>query len=356
MSKDHKLIVDEIQRVLKEKTKIYSFKKLDREIIQTGACVECGSCVESCPVNAITGNLIDEKYTPQLTGDCISCGICYAMCPRTHVLEEQLIGNVRSIWKARSLGNHAKQDGGAVIAILKFMLESKIIEGAVVVNKSKDTPWFPETRIARNNEDLLKCGGTIYTHAQVIAKMLEGFKIGLSSLAVVGTPCNIEAIQRMERHPAGWLKLNSETSVFKISLFCMESFDHRKLQEFLLKSNIKIEDVKWFAIAGGEFKITLENNERKWPIAELDIVAATSCAYCQDLTGFDADISCGNIGSDAGWTTVIVRTSRGEEVLMGTMQANLIEAIPLEEKEIQAIINSSRFKKNKYYKLSSNHE
>ncbi|TFG34305.1 4Fe-4S dicluster domain-containing protein [Candidatus Thorarchaeota archaeon] len=355
MSDKYKLKIDEVQRVLKEKTKRYAFKKLDREVIQTGACVECGSCVEGCPVDAISGNRVDDKYVPQLTGDCISCGICYAMCPRTHVFDKQLIGEFRSIWKVRSLSNAAKQDGGAVTAILEYMLQSNIIQGAVVVTHSKEKPWLPEAKIITEKEGLTTYGGTIYSHAQVIGKMIEGLKKGLSSLAVVGTACNIEAIHRMETHPAGLLKLFLEADVFKICLFCMESFDYAKLRTLLLNSDIKLEDVKRFAIAGGEMTITLENEERKWPIAELDSAAASSCAYCQDLTGFDADISCGNIGSEAGWTTTIIRTERAEEILMRAIQKKIVEAIPLEEKEIQNIVNSSRFKKNKYYKLNLIH-
>lgn len=356
MLRDHQRIVNEIQRILKEKTKRYAFNKLDREIIQTGACIECGSCVAGCPVDAINGSRVDGKFMPQLIGECISCGICYSMCPRTHVLESQLIGEVRSIWKVRSQKNRTRQDGGAVTAILEYMLESENVEGAVVAKKSRETPWLPEVKLARHKEDLAECGGTIYTHAQIITKMLEGFEEGISSLAVVGTPCNMDAIRRMEMHPAGLLKLDPKANVFRISLFCMESFNYNDLRQFLQNSGIRIEGVKRFAIAGGKLTVTLENQERTWPIADLDSVVATSCVYCQDFTGLNADISCGNIGSDKDWTTVIVRTARGEGILKGATKENLIEAIPLDDKGIQTVINSSRFKKNKIYGLHTRRE
>ena len=64
MPLDYNTAVDEIQKVLKEKTKRYAFKKLEREVIATGACVECGSCVAGCPVDAITGKLVENKYVP----------------------------------------------------------------------------------------------------------------------------------------------------------------------------------------------------------------------------------------------------------------------------------------------------
>lgn len=351
LKRNHELIVEEIQRVLKEKTKRYAFKKLERDIIQTGACIECGSCVAGCPVDAITGNRINGTYTPELTGKCTSCGICYAMCPRTHVLDEDLIGDVKSAWKVRSLGEQKGQNGSAVTALLSYLIRDKIVDAAVVASQTEDEPWLPEARLITTIEGIEESSGTIYTHAQVIEKMLEGFSEGLSKLAVVGTPCNIESINRMEKHPAGLLKLDTDAKVFKISLFCTESYNYEKLKEFLLHDEVKIEDVKKFEIASGELTVTLESDEKKWPIAELDSASATSCSFCQDLTGLGADISCGNVGSENDWTTVLVRSEEGEKILRGAIKANLVEAMLLEEADLRSVKNSSRFKKSKYYKL-----
>jgi coenzyme F420 hydrogenase subunit beta len=356
MPLDYNAAVDEIQTLLKEKTKRYAFKKLEREVITTGACVECGSCVEGCPVNAISGTRVEDKYVPALTGECISCGICYAMCPRAFSIEEDLIGNVMSVWKVRSLGHHNHQDGGAVTTFLGYMLDKKIIEAAVVACQTPDTPWLPEAKRVVSKVELHDCGGTIYTHAPVVSEMIKGFKEGFSKQAIVGTACNIDAVERMESHVAGFFNVNADASIFKISLFCMESFNYSDLTNFLKSDGIRIEDVKRFAIAGGQFNVTIGNEEKSWPVKDLDSAAATSCAYCQDLTGMKSDLSCGNIGSDEGWTTVLVRTPKGDEVFRGALEAGLIEAEELEPKTIRTVANSARFKKNKFYKLTTQHE
>lgn len=355
MTLDYNSTVDEIQRVLKEKTKRYAFKKLEREIIKTGACVECGSCVEACPVDAISGNRVENKYVPTLTGECTSCGICYAMCPRAFSIQDNLIGNVKSAWKVRSLKDHQRQDGGAVTAFLEYMLEKKMIEAAVVACQTPDIPWLPAAKRVTTKEQLHDCGGTIYTHAPVVSEMIKGFKEGLSKQAIVGTACNIDAIERMESHVAGFFTVNTDASVFKISLFCMESFNYADLTKFLKREGIKIQEVKRFAIAGGQFTVTTDKDEKSWPVKELDPTAATSCAYCQDLTGLNSDLSCGNIGSEEGWTTVLVRTATGEKVLKGALKAGIIEAEELEPKSVRIVANSARFKKNKFYKLTAPH-
>ena len=47
--------------------------------IDKNKCISCGSCVASCPVNAISfdkdGKAVIDK------NKCISCGTCYAVCP-----------------------------------------------------------------------------------------------------------------------------------------------------------------------------------------------------------------------------------------------------------------------------------
>jgi coenzyme F420 hydrogenase subunit beta len=352
---DYDKAMDEVQSVLKEKTKVYAFKKLEREVIKTGACVECGSCIAACPVDAISEEFEDGKLIPTLTGDCISCGICYAMCPRTFVLFDDLIGQFRSAWKVRSLGEHKRQDGGAAIAILEYLLSSKKIEAAVVASHSPDNPWRPIAKRVTDIDQLHECGGTIYSHAQVASEMIQGFKEGVFKQAVVGTACNIDALSRMEIHPAGFIALNKEVDIFKLSLFCMESFNYGDVVKFLKDEGIEIGKVTHFAITSGQFIVTTDAGEKSWPVKELDPIAASSCAYCLDFTGKNSDISCGNIGSDEGWTTVIVRTKKGEEAFQGALKAGLIEAEELEPKKVQTVANSARFKKNKYFKLNPDH-
>jgi ferredoxin len=51
----------------------------------TDACTACGSCLESCPAEAIKEG--DEKYTinPDL---CIDCGSCVETCPAEAIVED----------------------------------------------------------------------------------------------------------------------------------------------------------------------------------------------------------------------------------------------------------------------------
>ncbi len=355
MSERHQVTMDRAQRWLKENTKRYAFKKLEKDIIQPGVCVECGSCVESCPADALTGDLSSGKYVPTLTGNCTSCGVCYAMCPRTYPLWTDVAGHFRSIWKARSTGEHRKQDGGVVTALLGYMLDHDLIDAAVVACRGDSKPWMPEARLVEDAKLLSDCGGTIYSHASVVGKMMEGFKNGALSVAVVGTSCDIDAVERMKQHPAGYLSVDRRRSVFSIGLFCMESFEYPKLKAWLKSQEVDIDEISRFEISGGKFRVRTPKTEHEWPVSELDSAASTSCAYCHDLTSMNADLSCGNIGSEEGFTTVIVRTVAGEQVLQEAVQEGRIEAELTDPKSLGTIQNVARSKRYKYYGMKPKH-
>jgi coenzyme F420 hydrogenase subunit beta len=135
----------------------------------------------------------------------------------------------------------------------------------------------------------------------------------------------------------------------------MESFDYMDTVGFLKKAGIDIAKVTRFAIAGGKFTVIVGSEEHSWPVGDLDSATASSCAYCQDFTGKYSDLSCGNIGSDEGWTTVLVRTERGEKVIKGALNEGIIEGELLDSDAILSVMNSARFKMNKYYQLNAKH-
>jgi len=45
--------------------------------VETEKCLHCGTCVGSCPKNAIYLNEVELVFNK----DCNSCGICVRLCP-----------------------------------------------------------------------------------------------------------------------------------------------------------------------------------------------------------------------------------------------------------------------------------
>lgn len=59
--------------------------KGDNMKVDANSCVGCGSCVGSCPVNAISFDG-DGKATID-AGTCIHCGTCVCACPVNAISE-----------------------------------------------------------------------------------------------------------------------------------------------------------------------------------------------------------------------------------------------------------------------------
>lgn len=55
---------------------------------------------------------------------------------------------------------------------------------------------------------------------------------------------------------------------------------------------------------------------------------------CMDYTAELADISVGSVGSEEGWSTVFVRTEKGEEVVESAVEKGYVEVKEIEDKQI----------------------
>jgi len=351
MKPDVPSALDRAAAWLKENTKKLAFRRLEKDIIDTGACIECGSCISNCPEDVLTWERSDGRSRPVLVGKCTGCGICYVVCPRTFVGRENLIGTVRSAWRARAVGGHAGQNGGVATAIVSHLLSEGTVEGAVLTFNSTERRWSPTTKLVTDPAEAADAGGTIYAHAHVVEEMMNAFRAGLSCVSVVGTPCKIDAVTKLQDHPAGFFRHEPAADVFKIGLFCMEAFEYDKLAGFLKERGIEISDVDKMEISGGKFRVSVGSNVSEWPVADLNSAAVSSCSYCQDLTAKNADISCGNIGTSDEWTTVLVRTERGERAFKTAIEAGLIEAEELDAKSLRTVEKIARFKALGWYRL-----
>jgi coenzyme F420 hydrogenase subunit beta len=61
------------------------------------------------------------------------------------------------------------------------------------------------------------------------------------------------------------------------------------------------------------------------PVEVLAHAAREECNICVDYSAELADIAVGAIGSASGWSTVLTRTPRGEDILNGAVEAGYLE-------------------------------
>jgi len=357
------------------KTKI--FEDLIKEVHEKGICQECGGCVSFCSSADYDVLGFKDPYSPPEyihKDQCLKCGICYIICPQTHILDNELnktfkfsnfssmpIGYYEKIYSCQAIDKDFLEkgtDGGVVNSILNFMLEKKLIDGAIV--SKTYAPFSREASFAKNKSDLLQSSGakldispqldeiqkfSSYTHS--IPK-LNRYK--LKKLAVVGTPCQFNTIRCMQDLGV----TPSENIEICFGLFCYENFqfEKSKIKEFEKRFKLKFSDIKKINIKEDViFKLIDDENGEKIihiPFDHLKKYMRPACNACSDFTNIYADISFGGLGSPDKYTTIITRTEKGKKLFSKILDAGIIRCIDLDlekkKKMIELITQISQAK------------
>ncbi|MBN1800979.1 MAG: Coenzyme F420 hydrogenase/dehydrogenase, beta subunit C-terminal domain [Candidatus Lokiarchaeota archaeon] len=314
-----------------------SFEDLIKEVHEKGLCGECGGCVSFCSAAELKAIEMPPSGPPVYSNkdNCLHCGLCYLVCPQTYVLNDELnerfnyrvsIGNRKKITSSQSTSEEVKRratDGGAVTSILLYLLDHNLIKGALVCKKEgpfKRVPFFATTRqqiieAAGSHFDLSKqvSGLEHYdTFIPTITKLKKIVGTDMMNIAVVGTPCQIHSIRKMQELSI----LPAHVVKYTLGLFCNFNFS------FDAEARKKIEDKYGFAFEDVEsmnikdfLALQLRNNETiVIEFQDLNDIARKACFGCRDFSNVYADISFGGLGSKDEYTTTIVRTNVGEEI------------------------------------------
>jgi len=328
---------------------IKTFKDLNKEVVERGICGKCGGCVSFCSAGELDALEMGKNEVPQYINEdnCLKCGICYLICPQTDTLNVELqekfgwkppIGDYERITSAQTMDKRIRQictDGGVVTSLLLYLLERNLINGAIV---SKKIGRFARKAIvARTPDELIEAAGstfsgslhleelggkyTTYTPVLSTVKSLE--KGYLHDIAVVGTPCQINAIRKMQCLgviPAHLIK-------YAIGLFCIEnfSFDDAAREMLEKKLDVNLEKIVKLNIKD-DFIISLTKGVTiHVPLEEVHEVARPACFTCKDFSNEYADISVGGLGSPDGYTTTLIRTKVGASVYDGALRDGYIQ-------------------------------
>jgi len=238
------------------------------------------------------------------------------------------------------------QDGGIVSTLLYYLFNENEIDAALTVTHSENI-WKPAPVLIENINDIYKTTGTKYANSPSLSILNEAQKY--DKIAVVGTPCMIVAINKGGIYPIGTSFFNNIK--YTIGLFCMESFSYENIIKICTETfHKKLDEVVKMDISGGKFIVKDKDGEvNKVPLKEVTSLARDTCHYCSDLTSEFADISVGSIGSSAGWSSVITRTKKGDDLFNKLINEGLVEVDDL--KKIGLVNKISKSKASKCKKI-----
>ncbi len=220
--------------------------------------------------------------------------------------DEPSIGEYRDVFSAKTEAEG--QDGGVVTSLLLKGLREGLFDAAIVVRRVEG--YCAEAFVAESEKDVLAASGTKYLKVNVTAKLRELLKNGKKRIAIVGTPCEAAAARRIQK-TAG-----KDCEVTILGLFCFEAFNHDKLKaqtQTLL--NADLDSVEKIQVRDGKFVAKTAGGEVNCKVKNLDCACEASCRVCGDFTAELADVSVGSVGSAEGYSTVIVRSMAGQQLV-----------------------------------------
>jgi coenzyme F420 hydrogenase subunit beta len=325
-----------------------TFFNLIQEVQKPGLCHRCGGCVTFCTAINYGALKIDADGKPcyDEIEKCIECGLCHAICPEIAELEEEIkrragwgepIGRVIETSVARTTDAailSRATDGGVVTALLLHLFDRGRIDGAIVARQVG--PFQRAPFLATSRQEIIAAAGFFFDTSHGMHQFSEQYmtystieefdpmvKKGLKRVALVGTPCQINSVRRMqamELVPSDAIKLC-------LGLFCSGNFVFGDSQRAFLAETggfaweavrkVNIKETLMLHLASGEIKsISLD---------DLFSIRRFACQFCADYSNELADLSFGGIGAPEGWTTVIARTPLGRASLADTKSAGIIE-------------------------------
>ena len=195
--------------------------------------------------------------------------------------------------------------------------------------------YTAEAFVAQKPEDVLASKGTTYLKVNVSKKLHELIRQGKKHIAIVCTPCEVKAVRKIQQ------AIGKTCEVTVIGLFCFEAFNSGKLKEELkTRLGIDLDRVEKTQVRQGKFTAKIEDREVCCRVKDLDCVSEVACRFCDDFTSRLADVSLGSVGSKQGYSTVVVRSPVGEQLLRN-------HEFAVEAADKQEIIRIAKFKRER---------
>ncbi|WP_051309141.1 Coenzyme F420 hydrogenase/dehydrogenase, beta subunit C-terminal domain [Desulfogranum japonicum] len=340
-------------------------------VVKNNLCVGCGICEDVCSTHkAITIVRTATLHVPEVDQQtCNNCGLCLNICPGAgialhdyseklfsdeNILQDTYIGRYLNCYSGYSNDydiRYHSASGGLVTQFLVYLLEKKIIDGAVVVGFQDKDVTAPKVYIAENKKDVLQGKSSKYcpvSYNSIVPQLKErGGKY-----VVVGLPCHIHAFRKYE-NIHNWLQ---EKVLGYFSIYCSGTKNFLS-QDFLFQRfNIDKPQLKKFAYRDDGclgFMRAEYNDDSVKKINYLDYYRSmrgfftpVRCTLCTDYYGELADVCFGDIhvgeyrDDKVGVNSLVVRSPYFKRLLI---QAQSEGSITLNEIDKKTVNDSQLF-------------
>jgi len=314
--------------------------RLQQEVWALDRCSGCGVCVAACSKGVLYWDgeqhpLLEERekalgLSRLKLRTCEVCEkFCELSCPR---LVDWTPMEPRTMVSARSAG--VVQSGApndVIQALLVAARSADLIDGVVMLDMD---PWTlePVARVATTVDEIVSSVGMQYLWAPVLSALNEAiFELGLTKLAVVGSPCVAEGARRLMNAEHSRLWPYQKAIRLTIASFCTGIYMPEMVTELLEQGKgIDRQQIRGLttSVADGTLTVALWGGaEHSIPLTEVEPFTRRGCGSCDDYLGESADVAVGAVGALPGFSTLITRTPAGEVFVQNARRSGLLETI-----------------------------
>jgi len=317
--------------------------ELKAQVLDSAVCSLCGACLDWCPYLKIMEDHLVVPFDCQKEE-----GRCCKVCPRTCTDWKEVrskftegedspeLGTYMSLYRVKAVTPvNGQQDGGTVTTLLQTALENGVAQAALITGNTDEI--IPQPLIG-GLEEIKQSAGSRFLASPGMRRIMEARKKNLESLVVVGRPCQIQAVRKMQTN------LPEEVpEILTIGLFCMWSLSW-DFKNFLQKE-FPGKEIKGISIPRHAVQVHTDSGTYELPTSTVKNYVSPGCSYCLDMTSELADLSVGAFESESGWNTLIVRSQAGQKLLDQARQKGALLIEPYPESELSGLETASFNKK-----------
>jgi coenzyme F420 hydrogenase subunit beta len=248
----------------------------------------------------------------------------------------QTIASARAVQgstAARGISPKAGADERVITALMLYMLENYLVQGAVVSTGA--AAFSRQPQIARTREQLVsaKAASADPAYCEALSRydtcvpILSTIKAlereELSCVAVVGTPCQIGAVRKVQCLGI----VPAQVVGYTVGRFCAGhfSFDMRTRRRLEEKLHIDLFDIDRLHMGREPCLLLRDGRAIRLSFDEATDMIRPACLACTGFANDYADIAVGRLGSPEGYATLLIRTEKGNRVYRGALRQGYIE-------------------------------
>lgn len=268
-------------------------------------------------------------------------------------------GNMYLAWSSGDKILERGEYGGAVTSLLKFALESEMVDAVLAVKPHDGNRYEGVPTFITDPKEIIKTAGTLHCASPNIARCLKEYLDGAFDLKIALTckPCDARAIVELAKRN----QINMENLIL-IGLNCTGTLSPvTAKQMFKEEFGIDPDDVIREDIEAGKLRIALKDGtEREKGLAELEekgFGRRENCQRCDVNIPVMADVACGKWGTSGRKVTFIeVCSQRGSDFIEKAIKAGYIKvehpdsaAVETRKRKDEEAVKSARKWQERYF-------